>query len=68
MISVALLKTRINMAVAYALPFSAGVTLYVAASDLIPEVNHMEEKNPLVSIVVFAGVALFYILHRLIDI
>jgi zinc and cadmium transporter len=54
-------------AVKYALPFSAGVTLYVAASDLIPEVNHKEEKNPLVSVVVFVGVALFYLLHRLID-
>jgi zinc transporter ZupT len=53
-------------AVGYALPFSAGVTLYVAASDLIPEVNHKEEGNPTVSIVVFGGVALFYLLHRLI--
>jgi zinc transporter ZupT len=66
-ICVALIRTRINSAVAYALPFSAGVTLYVAASDLIPEVNHKEEKNPLVSIVVFGGVALFYLLHRLIE-
>jgi zinc transporter ZupT len=49
------------------LPFSAGVTLYVAASDLIPEVNHKEEKNPMVSVVVFGGVALFYILHRVIE-
>jgi zinc transporter ZupT len=48
------------------LPFSAGVTLYVAASDLIPEVNRKDKKNPMVSIVVFAGVALFYLLHRLI--
>jgi zinc transporter ZupT len=53
--------------VSYALPFSAGVTLYVAASDLIPEVNHKEERNPTVSIVVFGGVALFYLLHRLIE-
>jgi zinc transporter ZupT len=66
-ITVALLRTRIDSAVAYALPFSAGVTLYVAASDLIPEVNHKEEKNPVVSIVVFAGVALFYFLHNVID-
>jgi zinc transporter ZupT len=66
-IAVAVLRTRINGVVAYALPFSAGVTLYVAASDLIPEVNRKEEKNPLVSIVVFVGVALFYLLHRLID-
>lgn len=66
-ISVALLETRMTSAVAYALPFSAGVTLYVAASDLIPEVNHKEEKNPTVSIVVFVGVALFYLLHKLIE-
>ncbi len=65
---VALLQARVStVAVLYALPFSAGVTLYVAASDLIPEVNHMERKNPLVSIVVFAGVALFYLLHKLIE-
>ena len=64
---VALLNAQMNAAVFYALPFSAGVTLYVAASDLIPEVNHMERKNPLVSLVVFAGVALFYLLHRLIE-
>ena len=65
-VGVALLKERFAGSVAYALPFSAGVTLYVAASDLIPEVNRKEEKNPMVSIVVFAGVALFYLLHRLI--
>ncbi|MDQ3651098.1 MAG: ZIP family metal transporter [Acidobacteriota bacterium] len=64
---VALLQNRIDEAVLYALPFSAGVTLYVAASDLIPEVNHMEEKNPLVSVVVFGGVAFFYIMHQLLE-
>ena len=64
--AVALLSERFANSVAYALPFSAGVTLYVAASDLIPEVNRSEEKNPLVSVIVFAGVALFYLLHRLI--
>ena len=66
-IGVALLESRMGDAVGYALPFSAGVTLYVAASDLIPEVNHKEERNPTVSIVVFGGVALFYILHLLIE-
>ena len=66
-IAVALLNTRISGAVGYALPFSAGVTLYVAASDLIPEVNHKEERNPMVSIVVFVGVALFYLLHLVIE-
>ncbi len=64
--SVAIAQAHISALVAYALPFSAGVTLYVAASDLIPEVNHMEEKNPLTSVVVFVGVALFYLLHALI--
>jgi zinc transporter ZupT len=66
-IGVALLQAKVQSAIAYALPFSAGVTLYVAASDLIPEVNHKEDRNPTVSIVVFVGVALFYILHKLIE-
>ena len=66
-LGVALLRLKLANAVLYALPFSAGVTLYVAASDLIPEVNHMERKNPRVSVVVFAGVALFYVLHRLLE-
>jgi zinc transporter ZupT len=42
----------------YALPLSAGVTLYVAASDLIPEVN--EKAGFSSSMMVFAGVALYY--------
>lgn len=66
-IAIALLQERVSSVVSYALPFSAGVTLYVAASDLIPEVNQKEERNPMVSIVVFAGVALFYLLHRLME-
>jgi zinc transporter ZupT len=45
-------------AVAYALPVSAGVTLYVAATDLMPEVN--EERGVAMAFVVFLGVALFY--------
>ncbi|MDP9144583.1 MAG: ZIP family metal transporter [Actinomycetota bacterium] len=44
-------------AVAYALPLSTGVTLYVAASDLIPEVN--EQRGLQMAAVVFVGVALF---------
>ena len=66
-VSIAALDARTTDAVGYALPFSAGVTLYVAASDLIPEVNHKEERNPTVSIVVFVGVALFYLLHKVIE-
>ena len=55
--------SHIEGSVAYALPIAAGVTLYVAASDLIPEVNHHGGKRPLVSIAVFAGVALFFAIH-----
>ena len=45
-------------AVATALPVSTGVTLYVAATDLMPEVN--EERGIVMALVVFLGVALFY--------
>jgi zinc and cadmium transporter len=48
-----------------ALPISAGVTLYVAASDLIPEVNH--ERGARWALLVFLGVAMVlgaeYALH-----
>jgi zinc and cadmium transporter len=47
----------VAFAVAYALPVSTGVTLYVAASDLIPEVN--EERGIRMALLVFLGVALF---------
>jgi zinc and cadmium transporter len=52
-------------AVHYTLPFSAGVTLYVAASDLIPEVNRRSRfgGDARTSLLVFAGVALFYLAH-----
>src|ERR1051325_8205501 len=64
--AVALLSERFANSVAYALPFSAGVTLLVAASGLIPEVTRSEEKIPLVSVSVFGGLACFYVLHFLI--
>lgn len=54
---------RVGFSVAYALPLACGVTIYVAASDLIPEVNHHGGKRPLVSMAVFAGVALFFFFH-----
>ena len=43
--------------VSYALALSAGVTLYVAASDLIPEVNR--EGGPALGWTVFGGLVLF---------
>ena len=43
--------------VGYALALSAGVTIYVAASDLIPEVNR--EGGPALAWTVFAGLLFF---------
>jgi zinc transporter ZupT len=43
-------------AVADALPLSAGVTLYVAASDLVPEVNR--EPGVAMAVLVFLGAAI----------
>lgn len=43
------------------LPLSAGVTLYVAASDLIPEVN--KEPGIGMALVSFAGMGLVFLLH-----
>ncbi|MFM9904001.1 MAG: ZIP family metal transporter [Pyrinomonadaceae bacterium] len=57
--------TNLGFTVAYALPIAGGVTLYVAASDLIPEVNHHGGNSPWVSLSVFAGVALFFLTHEL---
>lgn len=53
-----LLTNRLSGAVAWALPLSTGVTLYVAATDLMPQVN--EERGIRMAIVAFLGVALFY--------
>ncbi len=48
----------------YALPVSAGATLYVAASDLMPEVNR--EPGVRLALVVFAGVGLFVLAEMLV--
>ena len=49
--------------IAYGLPLSAGVTIYVAASDLIPEVN--KEPGIRMALLVFVGVGVLFILDRL---
>ena len=54
-----LLRAEVN----YALPLAGGVTLYVAASDLIPEVNR--EPKPGTALLVFFGLALVFVLHRI---
>lgn len=49
--------------VSYGLALSAGVTLYVAASDLIPEVN--KNPGPKIALTVAAGVGLVILLRFL---
>jgi ZIP family zinc transporter/zinc and cadmium transporter len=58
-----LFMSALKAQVRYALPLSAGVTLYVAASDLLPEVNR--EPGVRMAVVVFLGVALMLALDRL---
>jgi ZIP family zinc transporter/zinc and cadmium transporter len=45
------------------LPLSAGVTIYVAATDLVPEVNR--EPGVRMALVFFGGVAMFFLLRML---
>jgi len=45
------------------LPLSAGVTLYVAATDLVPEVNR--EPGIRMALVFFLGVIVFFLLRQL---
>ncbi len=52
-----------RQAVSIGLPLSAGVTIYVAASDLIPEVNR--EPGIKMALVVFLGVGLLFVLDRI---
>ena len=49
--------------VAVGLPLSAGVTIYVAASDLVPEVNR--EPGARMALLVFFGVGFLFLLDRL---
>jgi len=49
----------------YGLALSAGVTIYVAASNLVPEFQH--KRGWRVPMAFFAGCALFYLGHRLLE-
>lgn len=54
-----LLRHQVNAG----LPLSAGVTIYVAASDLIPEVN--KEPGVKMALIVFLGVGCLFVLDRM---
>ena len=53
----------IRNGVAIGLPVSAGVTIYVAASDIVPEVNR--EPGIRMPLLLFVGVAMLFLLDRL---
>jgi len=59
-LTMALLKQQVGIG----LPLSGGVTIYVAASDLMPEVNR--EPGGKMAMVVLLGVAVFFLLDRLV--
>lgn len=58
-----LLTSKLEAQLKYALPLAGGVTVYVAATDLLPEVNR--EPNWRMAVLVFAGVASLLILRHL---
>ncbi|MGH9744111.1 MAG: ZIP family metal transporter [Candidatus Acidiferrum sp.] len=58
-----LLTSVLQSQLKYALPISGGVTIYVAATDLLPEVNR--EPNWRMALLVFVGVATVLIMQRL---
>jgi ZIP family zinc transporter/zinc and cadmium transporter len=53
----------VGASVSYALPISTGSTLYVAATDLMPEVNR--EKGVQMAFIVFAGMGLFLLVRMI---
>ena len=52
--------------VSFGLPLSAGVTIYVAASDLMPEVNR--EPGVRMALVVFLGVGLLFLMDQFVHV
>ena len=52
--------------VSYGLPLAAGVTIYVAASDLIPEVNR--EPGIRMALVVFLGVGFLFLMDHFVHV
>jgi ZIP family zinc transporter/zinc and cadmium transporter len=58
-----LIMTVTQHSVSVGLPISAGVTIYVAASDIMPEVN--QEPGVKMALLVFVGAALMFLFDRL---
>ncbi len=58
-----LLTSVLRRHVGYALPLSGGVAIYVAATDLMPEVN--QQPRGWVPVLVFLGAASLFALHHL---
>ncbi len=58
-VSVFLLQEINAQVVGLSFAFSAGLAIYVGASDLIPEINR--SKNRIIPLLVFAGMILFYL-------
>ncbi len=61
-LTMAILKHEVS----FGLPLSAGVTIYVAASDLMPEVNR--EPGVRMALVVFLGVGLLFLLDQFVHV
>ncbi len=70
-LAVAYLDYSVGQLLSYALPFAAGVTLYITATDLIPELKHgatsASSSSSSTGLFVIGGVILFYLIHILID-
>lgn len=67
-VSVFLLADIDESVIGVAFAFAAGISTYVGASDLIPEINH--SRNRIIPLMVFGGMLLFYggtlLLHPLV--
>jgi zinc transporter ZupT len=61
----AVLISLLGHIVRFALPFSAGVTFYIAASDLVPIIN--ERRSIYLSFSFFAGILVFYVTDLLLS-
>lgn len=61
----AMLISFFSNAVKFTLPFSAGVTFYIAATDLVPIIN--ESKGLRYSFAFFSGILIFYVTDLLLN-